>query len=137
MIKYVVEKNRVIVRDISIPNNEWKYIMKRVLGKHYTNLQGNGPAWTFSSVHMETFQSELDKLLSSTMVQDDSCVQEEIIIKEQDEDLDHVSMNSQEDDTHDQDVVQGKGQYRYNIDDNILNFVRCWIQNTDLSHLVV
>lgn len=67
MIQHVVQKKRVIVMDcdITIGEDDWKKIMRHVLGRHFADLRGKGPGWSFSHTHLETFSSMVDKHLSS------------------------------------------------------------------------
>lgn len=69
MVQYTINKNRVIIRDEHVCYNpiQWKTMMRQVIGRHYSNLQGNGPAWSFSSQNLETFS----KLISQTIIQPD------------------------------------------------------------------
>lgn len=48
----MIEKKRVVVRGAK---KDWQSIMRQVGGRHYTNLKGNGPAWTFAKDHLEKF----------------------------------------------------------------------------------
>ena len=67
MIQHVVQKKRVIVMDcdITIGEDVWKKIMRHVLGRHFVDLQGKGPGWSFSHTHLDTFSDMVDKHLSS------------------------------------------------------------------------
>ena len=57
MIQHVIQKKRVIVMDcdITIGEDAWKKIMRHVLGRHFADLRGNGPGWSFSHTHLDTF----------------------------------------------------------------------------------
>lgn len=64
MIPYVVQKKRVVVMDcdITIQEEIWRKIMRHVLGRHFDNLRGKGPGWSFSHTHLDTFSSMVEKL---------------------------------------------------------------------------
>lgn len=145
MVKYIVKKKRVIVRDISsIPLEEWKSVMKRVIGRYYTDLQGEGPAWTFSIVHLDTFQSELNK----RVVGQEEMTTSQSVINTHDNPIAMVaplSPSSQSSaisidiiqDNKENDDASHPHVYQYNIDDSILDFVRNWVQDTNLSYLMM
>lgn len=65
MIQHVVQKKRVIVMDCDITLGEdvWKKIMRHVLGRHFADLRGKGPGWSFSHTHLGTFCSMVKEAL--------------------------------------------------------------------------
>ena len=67
MIEHIIQKKRVIVMDcdITIGEDDWKKIMRHVLGRHFVDLRGQGPGWSFSQTHLETFLSMVEKHVAS------------------------------------------------------------------------
>lgn len=67
MIEHIIQKKRVIVMDcdITIGEDDWKKIMRHVLGRHFVDLRGKGPGWSFSQTHLETFLSMVEKHVAS------------------------------------------------------------------------
>ena len=82
MIQHIVQKKRGIVRDcdITIGEEDWKKIMRHVLGRHFADLRGKGPGWSFSHTHLETFSNMVEKhiaLLSDQKENTSSCSEDE------------------------------------------------------------
>jgi hypothetical protein len=82
MIQHIVQKKRVIVRDcdITIGEDVWRKIMRHVLGRHFSDLRGKGPGWSFSYTHLETFSAMVGKhlaLLSDQKETTSSCSEDE------------------------------------------------------------
>jgi hypothetical protein len=67
MIHHVIQKKRVIVMDCDITMGEdvWRKIMRHVLGRHFADLRGKGPGWSFSHTHLETFSNMVKEHLSA------------------------------------------------------------------------
>lgn len=67
MIEHIIQKKRVIVMDcdITIGEDDWKKIMRHILGRHFVDLRGQGPGWSFSQTHLETFLSMVEKHVAS------------------------------------------------------------------------
>jgi len=81
MIQHVVQKKRVIVMDcdITIGEDLWKKIMRHVLGRHFADLRGKGPGWSFSHTHLNTFCSMVEEhlpLLSNEQETSSTCSDE-------------------------------------------------------------
>jgi len=72
MIPHRVQKKRVIVMDcdITFPEDVWKKIMRHVLGRHFADLRGNGPGWSFSQTHLETFCLMVNEKMDEATVSD-------------------------------------------------------------------
>lgn len=69
MSRYMIEKKRVVVRG---EKKDWQSIMRQVGGRHYTNLKGNGPAWTFAKDHLEKFLALSNHFSSSSSSEHDN-----------------------------------------------------------------
>jgi hypothetical protein len=56
--------------DITFPEDVWKKIMRHVLGRHFADLRGKGPGWSFSHTHLETFCLMVAEKMEKTTVSD-------------------------------------------------------------------
>lgn len=138
MIKHTIQKKRVIVMDcdVDIDDNQWKSIMRHVLGRHYADLQGNGSGWSFSHNHLDTF---LEKCSNQEKEQaDETC----LLDKTKDQELQIFLPEDNKPETREQElqtlVIEQKvcstqtetvpHVYKYDIDDNVRFFVDKWIQ---------
>ena len=110
MIQHVVQKKRVIVMDcdITIGEDVWKKIMRHVLGRHFMDLRGKGPGWSFSHTHLETFSDMVKKHLSSDETK--SCCsddkEEQQSSDEQETTISQTSCSSTDDDETSQTVEE-------------------------------
>lgn len=63
MVKHIEDKKRVIVldKDIDIPEEQWRNVMRRVIGRHYQNLKNRGAGWTFPHHSLTLFKQLTDE----------------------------------------------------------------------------
>jgi flagellar biosynthesis GTPase FlhF len=106
MVQYTIKKNRVIIRDehVGYSPTQWKTIMRQVIGRHYSNLHGNGSAWSFSSQHLETFsklisesqQEETNSISSSTESQQEETNSISSSTEQQEEETNSISSSTEQ-----------------------------------------
>lgn len=121
MIKHQVQKKRVVVRDKDIPFEEekWKIIMRHVLGRHYMDLQGDGPAWSFSHNHWDTFVNLVSSFQTGNVenntvfTQTDNHVENNNTTQTEPDDLPHF--------------------YKYNVDESLKTFVGEWVRQHNIE----
>lgn len=128
MIKHIVQKKRVVIRDEDIPFDEerWKTIMRHVLGRHYTDLQGDGPAWSFAHHHWDTF---------AKLIQDDTTPATVVppttnSVCTQTEPSSSVPVCTQTDNNNDDHTHH---TYKHNVDENLRSFVEEWARQHNLE----
>jgi hypothetical protein len=132
MIKHTLQKKRVIVMDcdVDLDGDHWKSIMRHVLGRHYTDLQGNGPGWSFSHNHLDTFLEKIENTEKNTCSSTQTETKQEIIQEK------NVCSSTQTEENEKQQNVCSSTQtennvphsYKYDIDDSVRFFVDKWIQ---------
>jgi len=69
MIVPKIDKNRMLVMDadlesMNIDKEQWKAIMRIVLGRHYDNIQKQGSGWSFPLHTRDVFETHLKNLTS-------------------------------------------------------------------------
>lgn len=128
MIPHTVQRKRVIVRDedISMGEEAWKTVMRHVLGRHYADLQGKGPAWSFAHHHWDTFAGLVSQ--EAVPVQ----TEEVASVSVQTEPLPHrgevASVSVQTEPV----CATPTGTYLYNVEEGLVDFVRAWARSHNL-----
>jgi len=133
MIKHTLQKKRVIVMDcdVDVDGDQWKSVMRHVLGRHYADLQGNGPGWSFSHNHLDTFlekiskqekivQTETTKQLEQPTCQEKNVCSVDVQTEEHEKQPNVCSSTQTENNV--------PHSYKYDIDDSVRFFVDKWIQ---------
>jgi hypothetical protein len=66
-MNFKIEKKRIVILDKDLEGvdmEEWKRIMRHVLGRHYRTIKNyEGSGWTFPSHALEIFESMISKLM--------------------------------------------------------------------------
>jgi len=143
MIKHKVQKKRVIVMDcdVGLDEEKWKNIMRHVLGRHYADLQGSGPGWSFSINHLETFLEKVSKTtMENTVPEEETANQEQNVCSTQTEEKNVIlleqgqqTIQTEQNACSTQTENDIPNAYKYDIDDNVRFFVDKWIQQHNIT----
>ena len=130
MIPYVVQKKRVVVMDgdITIQEEVWRNIMRHVLGRHFDNLRGKGPGWSFSHTHLDTFSNMVEKLQEESLETSSSKSQEEECSEVGTQTTSGLEEECSEVGTQTSSGTEETTPhvYRFDVDDQVRSFVDNW-----------
>lgn len=151
---YIIEKKRVVVKG---EKKDWQSIMRQVGGRHYTNLKGNGPAWTFAKDHLEKFLALSQSSSQPSSEHDDDDVSEQQsdnvpsdVEQRSSSEEDHVSeqkCSSEQDDVVSQDMEEEEKievssvstqtdthpTYLYDVDEQTQQFILQWLLSAGIA----
>ena len=140
MIVPKIDKNRMLVMDaelesMNIDKEQWKAIMRIVLGRHYDNIQKQGSGWSFPLHTRDVFETHLKNLISpfiekspsasidkkKTMDSSTQTIVESIVSSSSSSSSSsspcHVSVQA----------IPTKSGYKYDIDPGLAQFRQQWL----------
>lgn len=124
-IPYECEKKRIIILDKDLdhlPKEKIQAFMKRVIGRHYHNLNKKGPGYSFSIFHEPALKEWIETLSSpssETTTTNEIAVQTELI----EEDIGKVDQETQTDTRE----ISDQFQYKFDVDPIFYELGRRWM----------
>lgn len=117
--------------------------MRHVLGRHYTDLQGKGAAWTFAHHYWDTFinllskeeEKEISTQMSSNTDQGPSGLSVSTVSTQTDTGKEEgLSMNSiSTQTTTEKENKKQTSTYLYDVEDGLRKFVNGWAQKHNIA----
>ena len=151
----IIEKKRILVMDedlVGVDMDKWKMIMRIVLGRHYDNIQKQGPGWSFPLHTQQVFETHLQNLYepppspppyidstpsiitTTTIATDEKSTSTDTI---------HLSVDCATQTTMSSPLSRvvvssstlKSGGYKYDIDPHLVRFRKQWLQQLHLDNV--